>query len=254
MLNAFERQRAGTARVVPIILRPCQWKHVPVGDGQTLSDFVALPKDGKPVVSWADADAAFDDAVGSIRGLLSSGQVSGAGLASSSAGPATAAAAAPGLPSAPQAQFGGSMLGLRSKPTDLDRDRFVRAGFAATAAMFEQKLAELKASDPGVDTNFERIDSRCFAASVYLGGKRVGQVSIFHGGDVWRDALCLSFDASTSRNSMNDWLPLEETEHGLAFRAGNPMSQARGSGLMDAEGAASYLWESFLNDVRSRAR
>ena len=35
MMRAFARQRAGTARVVSIILRPCQWKGVPVGEGQT---------------------------------------------------------------------------------------------------------------------------------------------------------------------------------------------------------------------------
>ncbi|PTT40372.1 hypothetical protein DBR33_14525, partial [Stenotrophomonas sp. HMWF022] len=70
MLRAFERQRAGTVRVVPVILRPCQWKGVPVGDGQTLSEFVALPKDGRPVTQWPDHDAAFDDAVGAIRAML----------------------------------------------------------------------------------------------------------------------------------------------------------------------------------------
>jgi len=79
--------------------------------------------------------------------------------------------------------------------------------------LFEQKLAELNASDQRINTDFERIDSRSFAASVYLDGKRVGQVSIRHGSDMWRNALCLSYDSATSsRNSMNDCQPARDVE------------------------------------------
>jgi hypothetical protein len=39
MKRAFARQREGSARVVAVILRPCQWMNVPVGEGQTLSTF-----------------------------------------------------------------------------------------------------------------------------------------------------------------------------------------------------------------------
>jgi hypothetical protein len=249
MMRAFARQRARTARVVPIILRPCQWKGLPVGEGQTLSEFVALPKDGLPVTSWPDRDAAFDNATGAIRDMLK------AAARPADTNPAVARSPSPMSATAPPARPSGAVLGVATKPTDLDRDRFLRAGFAATAALFEQNLVGLKTSDPRVDTDFERIDSRSFAARVYVDGKRVGQVSVWHGGDVWRNALCLSYDAATaSRNSMNDWLPLEDTATGLAFTAGNSMSRARSAGVMDEDGAAKYLWESFLDQVRSRIR
>jgi hypothetical protein len=113
----------------------------------------------------------------------------------------------------------------------------------------------LSASDPRIETDFERIDSRSFACSVYLDGKRVGQVSIWHGSDAWRNALCLSYDTATStRNSMNDWLPVEDTPEGLAFGASNSISRRGADGPLDANGAASYFWESFLDQVRSRIR
>lgn len=251
MLRSFARQRDGTARVIPIILRPCQWKGVPIGNGETLSEFVALPKDGKPVISWSDADTAIDNAVGAIRNMLKVG-CGNSSPALGVRGPApTFAAAEPTF----RPISSSNLLGIAAKPTDLDRDRFLRGGFATTAALFEQKLAELNASDPRIDTNFERIDSRSFAASVYLDGKRVGQVSIWHGSDTWRNALCLSYDSATStRNSMNDWLPVEDTPQGLAFGAGNSMSRRRADGPLDADGAASYFWENFLEQVRSRIR
>lgn len=249
MLRAFARQRDGTTRVIPIILKPCQWKGVPIGYGETLSEFVALPKDGKAVISWPDTDTAFDNAVGSIRDMLKANRSNG----SQALGGMAQIPAVP--PQASQPASPTNLLGIAAKPTDLERDRFLRSGFTTTAALFEAKLAELKASDPRIDTDFERIDSRSFAASVYLDGKRVGQVSIWHGGDVWRNALCLSYDSATSsRNSMNDWLPVEDTPQGLVFGASATMSRRRAQGPLDVGGAANYFWENFLEQVRSRIR
>jgi len=248
MLRAFARQRDGTVRVIPIILRPCQWKGVPIGNDETLSEFVALPKDGKAVISWSDTDTAFDNAVGAIRDML---KVSNTNRMHDEAGSAPTNVAPARIPRTGST----SPLGITAKPTDLDRDRFLRSGYRTTAALFEEKLAELKASDARIETDFEPIDSRSFAASVYLDGERVGQVSIWHGGDTWRNALCLSYDtATTTRNSMNDWLPIEDTPQGLAFGAGNAMSRQRAGGPLDADGAADYLWENFLEQVRSRIR
>lgn len=250
MVRAFARQRAGAARVVPIILKPCQWKGVPVGEGERLADFVALPKDGLPVTSWPDADAAFDNVAGAVRDMLRSGVTQPAGVQSTATKPAVSSPRTAAVPRASAA-----MLGIAAKPTDLDRDRFLRAGFATTAAVFETKLSELASSDPRVQTDFERIDTRAFAASVYLDGKRVGQVSIWHGSDTWRNALCLSYDTVTStRNSMNDWLPIQETPQGLAFGAGNAMSRRSTAGPLDADGAANYFWEGFITQVQARVR
>jgi len=61
MKQALRRHRAGTARVVPIILRPTDWHSAPFGKLQ------ALPKDGKPVTEWPNPDSAFLDIVKGIR-------------------------------------------------------------------------------------------------------------------------------------------------------------------------------------------
>ncbi|MCP4654872.1 MAG: ATP/GTP-binding protein, partial [bacterium] len=61
MTLAMERHRTGEARVIPIILRPCDWQRAPFGQLQ------ALPKDGKPVTSWPDRDQAFLDVAQGIR-------------------------------------------------------------------------------------------------------------------------------------------------------------------------------------------
>src|SRR3954454_14427804 len=59
--RAMERHEAGTARVIPVILRPVDWHTAPFGKLQ------ALPQGGKPVTSWRNRDDAFTDIARGIR-------------------------------------------------------------------------------------------------------------------------------------------------------------------------------------------
>jgi energy-coupling factor transporter ATP-binding protein EcfA2 len=61
MTRALEHHNQGTARVIPIILRPCDWHSAPFGKLQ------ALPKDAKPVTKWDDPDEAFTHIAQGIR-------------------------------------------------------------------------------------------------------------------------------------------------------------------------------------------
>lgn len=55
--SALDRRSAGDATVVPIILRNCIWRETP------LRSIQALPKDGRPVVSWESRDDAWTNVV-----------------------------------------------------------------------------------------------------------------------------------------------------------------------------------------------
>jgi hypothetical protein len=61
MRRAMERHAAGSARVIPIILRACDWTRAP------FSALQALPKDALPIKKWADRDEAFLDVAQGIR-------------------------------------------------------------------------------------------------------------------------------------------------------------------------------------------
>lgn len=249
MKRAFKRQQEGSVRVVPLILRHCQWKDVPTGDGRTLAAFVALPKDGQPVMSssWSSPDEAFDNAVSAIRNMLREKTVNFTSVSTSGMSNTIHS------DSASRFLRSNDPLGLVMKPTDLDRDHFLRSGFSATATLFEQNLNELKASDLRIETNFEWIDNYAFVASIYLDGNQVGQVTIWYGDGMLRNALCLSYDRITGpRNSMNDWLPVKHTSQGFVFDAENTLSYTRQGGSLDASGAASYFWEKLMNQANSR--
>lgn len=61
MQRALERHHAGICRVIPIILRPVDWRNAPFGELQ------ALPRDAKPVTTWTNTDEAWLNIAKSIR-------------------------------------------------------------------------------------------------------------------------------------------------------------------------------------------
>jgi len=66
MQRSMERHAAGTARVIPIIMKPCDWQDT------AFSKLQVLPKDAKPVTSWNDPDEALLDVVKGIRRAVDS--------------------------------------------------------------------------------------------------------------------------------------------------------------------------------------
>lgn len=61
---ALDRHESGDARVIPIILRACDWKYAPFGKLQ------ALPKDAVPVTSWNNLDEAFNDIAAKLGAVI----------------------------------------------------------------------------------------------------------------------------------------------------------------------------------------
>ncbi|GCE20823.1 NACHT domain-containing protein [Dictyobacter kobayashii] len=64
MQRALERHKRGEARVIPIILRPCDWKHAP------FAFLECLPLDGKAITLWNNQDEAFLNVVQGLRRVI----------------------------------------------------------------------------------------------------------------------------------------------------------------------------------------
>jgi len=64
MEKSLERHDAGDAKVIPIILRDCDWQIAKFAKLQ------ALPKDGIPVTDWPNPDKAFADIARGIRRVV----------------------------------------------------------------------------------------------------------------------------------------------------------------------------------------
>jgi tetratricopeptide (TPR) repeat protein len=64
MSRALVRRATEEVHVIPIILRPVDWKETPLGD------LHVLPRDGKPITRWFNRDEAFLDVVSGIRRVI----------------------------------------------------------------------------------------------------------------------------------------------------------------------------------------
>lgn len=237
MTRALERHQAGEARVIPIILRPCDWHHAPFGK------LLAAPKDGKPVTKWTDTDEAFLDVTNAIRAVTLEKDKHPTPSKPAASRPSDTAA----IPQAPRS----SNLRLRKTFTDHDRDRLLDDAFEFMARFFENSLEELKSRNPGFETMFKRIDAARFTASIYRNGAALARCQIQLGGQLGQ-GITFSHGTNFGNNSFNESLSVEVGEQALSLRPlGLAISHASSQkGALSFEGAAEYYWEIFIQPLQ----
>jgi hypothetical protein len=238
MARAMERHASGAARMIPVILRSCDWHSTPFGK------LLAAPTDGKPVTKFADPDDAFLDITKAIR---------------AAAGPQASPAAvtpkpAPATPDQPAAAVAGprsSNLRTRKTFTERDKDRFLDESFDFIARFFENSLGELETRNPGLETAFKRIDATRFTAAAYRGGKAVARCQIRLGGH-FGSGISYSHSDNLSDNSINESMSVEVGEQALSLHPmGMPsFGSTKRESHLSQEGAAEYYWELFIEPLQ----
>ncbi|GMG95096.1 toll/interleukin-1 receptor domain-containing protein [Cupriavidus metallidurans] len=238
MTRALARHAAGTAIVVPLIVRPCDWHSAPFGR------LKALPQDGKPISKWPSHDDAFVDIVQSLRQLVAPRResLSGATAPLAQATPASTPVAA--------ARPRSSTLALRKQFSDIDRDRFLEEGFAYIRAFFENSMEELAPRNPGYEARFRPISNEGFTGALYRDGKKVAgcyvRISRLYGG---RAQIGYSGNDNAQDNGYNEMLHVEADDQAMYFR--QQMQQWSGNDAkLTPEGAAEVLWQLFVERLR----
>lgn len=233
MQRAMQRHEAREARVIPVILKHCDWHSAPFGK------LLAAPKDGKPIRAWPDIDEAFLDVVKQIRAALPAKTVANAKVPK-----------APSSVPVSSVKPRSSNLRLKKTFTEADRDRFLHASFDFMAEFFEASLAELEERNDGIEANFRRIDADRFTATVYKNGKAVARCKITFGGMFGR-GIAFSHNDQASDGSMNESLSVESTDDDLFLKALGMAS--RGSmedRKLSQEAAAEYYWSLFIEPLQ----
>jgi hypothetical protein len=236
MTRAMERHGAGEARVIPIILRPCDWHPTPFGK------LLAVPQDGKAITTWPDLDTAFLDVTQAIRAVLEE-----RGTKATSTPTQSPASLSP--PFGPRS----SNLSIRKVFTEVDRDRFLDDAFEFVARFFEGSLGELNARNAGIDVSFRRIDANRFTSAIYQEGDAVSRCTIVRGGMFGR---CITYSTKDDgeSNSINDRMSVENDDQGLHLRPMNIGMRGRDGGQhLTFEGAAEYYWSVLLEPLQSRS-
>src|SRR5690348_14977883 len=71
---------------------------------------------------------------------------------------------------------------IRRSFSDLEKRRFIKETFEVVHDRFEAWLAELAATDRGIEVDMTRVDATKFAAEVFINGNSRGFCKIWIGG------------------------------------------------------------------------
>lgn len=239
MARAMERHEEGPARVIPVILRVCDWHSAPFGR------LKAVPHDGKPITKFTDKDEGFNEVSAALRSVAAEF----AAEDSTAKKPVRGTSEPAETKRIPAPHPGG--VRLRRAFTDLDRDGFIDEAFEFIAARFKDSLVGLKAVNPGIETNYRRIDANHFSAKVYVAGKDAARCRIWFGGRTHALGGIMFSLSDFGDNSFNESLSVNDDGHslflkptlGMAFRPGVKENMTR-------EEAADYYWSMFIEPLR----
>lgn len=236
MKKAMERHERGECRVIPIILRPCDWHTAPFGK------LLAAPTDGKAVTKWPDRDEAFLDVVKQIRAALPK-------VAVASSQPQAASASGEVQTTSPRS----SNLRLRKEFTEVDRDRFQDEAFEYISRFFKESLAELQIRNPGIETRFRPVDARAFGAVIYKQGNAVAQCGIRNeGGRSSFKNITFCYDETAPRDTWHESVSVESDEQSLFLKPMGMQMAYRGerSEHLTPDGAAELFWEMLIEPLQ----
>ena len=237
MKRALERHESGEAKVIPVILHPCDWHGTPFGK------LLAAPTDGKPVSKFPNLHDAFLDITLAIRGVaekITGAVTSPVGIAASPSLPSN------DLGSGPRS----SNLRIRKSFTDRDKDKFLEDAFEFIAKFFEGSLDEIAKRNPGIEGNFRRVDANRFTAVVYVSGQVSSRCRISCGGcRSFMSGITYSMSDSLDENSYNEQLSVEDDGYTLNLRPLGMMMQSKE--LLSVEGAAEFYWGMFVKPLQN---
>jgi len=243
MERAMQRHHDGTAVVIPVIVRTCDWHSAPFGK------LLAVPKDGKAIDLWANFDEAYTDVARQIRSVVekrSSAAVSPPPLRNSRGQD-------PSSPTVlPSALPRSSNLRLKKEFTDQDRDQFLTDGFEYLSRFFQGSLKELADRNPGTEGRYQQIDATKFTATIYRNGKKVSECAVnLGGGGFRRDGITFSYDASARSNSFNEVVSVEVDDQTMFFKPLGMDTRNTREARLSSEGAAELYWGMLISRLQA---
>lgn len=243
MARAMERHHEGSAVVIPVVLRECDWHSAPFGK------LLAAPKDGKPIDQWTHVDGGYSDVARMVRSVVearpaASKKSTAERPPASSGAERQAAGVAHG--NAPRS----SNLSLPRAFSERERDQFGRDAFEFMARFFGNSLTELIERNPGIDGHVERIDAHTFTSVIYRHGKKIAECSISFGGPFRSSSIVFSFDPRSRGNSFNESLSVETDDQMMFLRSMGMSYRASRDEKLTHEGAAELFWAMLIERLR----
>lgn len=235
--SAMARHEAKTAQVIPVILRPCDWK-----EDTPFKKILATPRDGLAITKWPNEDEAFLDVVRKIREAVKE---------CPNPQPVPPKLSEPHQPAVFSPRS--SNLRLHKIFTQADKDRFIDEAFEYLAKYFEGSLDELSKRNDEIETKFKRIDAETFTAVIYRNGDAVSKCAIRHGSSsAFGEGIIYSSDDRGRGNSCNAQLLIKEIENSLCLTSSSTFSGMHGNALnaLSHEGGADHFWSILMEPLQ----
>lgn len=237
MIRAMERHESGEAKVIPVILRHCDWHHAPFGKLR------ATPTDGKPIKKWTDLDEAFLDVVRDIRQAV---QELGASKHIQDT-PTIHMSEVVEVETRPRS----SNLGVKKTFSEIDKDRYMDDAFEYMAKFFENSLSELKKRNQGLEVKFKGTDAQKFTCVIYREGAAVSRCKIAHGPHHFGgNGITYSYADTPDDSAINDSLSIAEDDHALFLQPLFGGFHGKDGAKLTLQGAAEYYWEKFIEPLQ----
>ena len=241
MKRAMERHNSGEARVIPVILHPCDWQSFPFGK------LMAVPKDGKPVSKYPNQHDAFLEVIQAIRAVAKEFET-----ASDSQTQSKTPSAINSPVVGPVSEIRSSNLRVKKTFSQREKDKFEREAYEYIEKYFENSLAELEARNPNVETHFRRIDANTFTATAYVDGREASSCVIkYNSGGGYIGGITYSYGRTSLGSGMNEALSVHDDGYSLFLKAlGMNLYRSRDNEQMSFEGAAEAYWEMFIRQLQ----
>lgn len=232
MQRALERHDAKDARVVPIIVEPCDWASM-----QPLRRLKAVPRDGKAISEWANANTAYLNVVQELRRIIDAEERSTQDLATPE-------------PTSTAPSIGIARYRVQKDFDEIDRAEFRDAAFATIKNYFRRAIEEIDAID-GLRGRFVDRGATSFGSTVINSGRQRGIAHIsvhcrnasFALGDIF-----FSFSENAPDNTANGVFNVTSDEYEQFLTAtmsvfGNTPDR------LSTDEAAVHLWDQFIEQA-----
>lgn len=231
MARALERHKRKEAVVIPIIVRPCDWKNTLLGDLR------ATPKDGVPITKHPNHDDAYLEIVTDIRNAISTLD-SHPQHKKMKPSPSVQDVVTQRSPRS-------SNLRIRKEFTDHEKDTFLDDTFEYISNFFDNSLNELKSRNQEIDIRFRRNGSK-FVAAVYQRGEKQCSCKVWRS-DQSRFIDGIAYSSDETGSGYNEILTVEADELSLSL---NPSMSYQQNKHLSQQGASEHLWSKFIDPLQ----
>lgn len=245
MQHSLNLHAENKARVIPVILHPCDWHHTPFGKLR------ATPTDGKPISKFPNKHDAFLQVTTDIRNVASeleqmeSKQLPDDTITTNDDNDVLS-------------DFNisknkrSSNLRVRKEYKDVDRSRFLSDTFDYCANYFENSLLELQNRSTWIETEFRRIDKNQFTSIIYQDGNVKSQCKIGLVKDSYSvGEIRYSNNLNNISNSWNESIHVEDDGYIMGLKClGLHQMGNSDENLLTKEGAAEYYWSILISPLQ----